>query len=335
MFEQGPIRPPSEANSILVRVSRNCPWNRCAFCPVYDGERFSLRSVDEVFADLAEMRPLYGDGPRTAFLQDANPLATKPDDLVKILGGIRSAFPNVRRITAYARAHTLTRRSLDELKGIRAAGLDRLHVGLESGCDAVLTLVHKGVSRAVAIEGGQRAKAAGFELSEYVMPGLGGRQLSEEHAADTASALVAIAPDFVRLRTTAAVPGTELHAMQLRGEHEPLGEVDTVVEIRDMLLAMGAVRTRLESDHVLNLLMELRGDLPDDRERLVESCDELITMPKERQILFILGRRLGWISSLRQLDQDLEASLQSTLETLTARGRDIEDVLAELRTRVL
>ncbi len=336
MFEQGPIRPPSEANSLLVRVSRNCPWNRCAFCPVYEGDRFSLRSVDEVLADLEAMRELYGDGVRTAFLQDANPLATRADDLVRILEGLRLAFPKVERVTAYARAHTLTRRPLAELERIRAAGLDRLHVGLESGCDQVLALVRKGVTRAVAIEGGRRARAAGFELSEYVMPGLGGRRLSAAHAADTASALVAIEPDFVRLRTTAAVPGTELHAMQERGEHEPLGELETVAEIRDMLRAMTGVTTRVESDHVLNLLMELRGDLPGDRQRLIDLCDELLGLSRERQLLFVLGRRLGWLSSLRQLDDAgrLE-SLRSVHASLTASGRDADEVFAELRTRLL
>ena len=137
-FEQGPIRPPSEARSLLVRVSRNCPWNHCAFCSVYKGQRFSLRSADEVLADLDVMRQLLGDRPRTVFLQDANPLLTRTDDLVRIVAGIRERFPGVTRITAYARTHTLARRKLAELQRIRAAGLDRLHVGVESGCDEVL-----------------------------------------------------------------------------------------------------------------------------------------------------------------------------------------------------
>ncbi|MBN2362388.1 MAG: radical SAM protein, partial [Deltaproteobacteria bacterium] len=211
-FEQGPIRPPSEASSLLVRVSRNCPWNRCAFCPVYKGQRFSLRSAEEVLADLDAMREALGAGPvpRTAFLQDANPLLTRPDDLVRIVEGIRERFPEVERITAYARAHTLVHRGAGDLRRIREAGLDRLHVGLESGCDEVLALISKGATRGQQIEAGQRAKQAGFELSEYVMPGLGGSRLSAAHADDTASALVAIQPDFVRLRTTSAVPGTEL-----------------------------------------------------------------------------------------------------------------------------
>ena len=231
MFEQGPIRPPSEAGSLLVRVSRNCPWNRCAFCPVYKNLRFSLRTVDEVLQDLDAMQAVYGDRPTTVFLQDANPLLTRTDDLVRILEGIHQRFPRVERITAYARSHTLARRSVAELRRIREAGLNRLHVGMESGCDAVLQLVEKGVTRADQIEGGRRAKEASFELSEYVMPGLGGKELSDAHADDSATALQAIQPDFIRLRTTAVMPGSGLATLVTQGTMTPLSEVEMVAEI--------------------------------------------------------------------------------------------------------
>ena len=335
-FEQGPIRPPSEARSLLVRVSRNCPWNRCAFCPVYKGQRFSPRTADEVLADLDAMREVFGDQFRTAFLQDANPLLARTDDLVRIVGGLRERFPHVTRVTAYARAHTLARRPLAELQRIRAAGLDRLHVGLESGCDEVLALVRKGVTRAQQIEGCLHAKEAGFELSVYVMPGLGGRALSASHADDTASAVAAIRPDFVRLRTTAAPPGTPLAEMQARGEHVPLSEVEGVREIRRLLAGLAGVGARLESDHVLNLLMELRGDLSTDRDRLVGLCDRLLDLPAPAQLRFVLARRLGWISHLAQLDEPgvCEAVDQVILD-IQARGIDPEAVFAELRAGTL
>ncbi|MBN2492271.1 MAG: radical SAM protein [Planctomycetes bacterium] len=335
-FEQGPIRPPSEAFSLLVRISRNCPWNRCAFCPVYKGEKFSLRPADEVLADLDAMRATFGDRPRTVFLQDANPLLTRPDDLVRILEGIRARFPRVERITAYARAHTLAIRSLTDLRRLRAAGLDRLHVGLESGADAVLKLVDKGVTRARQIEGGQRAKAAGFELSEYVMPGLGGARLSDLHADETASALVAIRPDFVRLRTLAVIPGTPLAALEARGEFIPLGEVDTVCEIQRFLLGLGTLPTRLESDHMLNLLGELRGDLPADRARLLGLLDDFLALPADDRRRFILARRLGMRLRSGQLDDPaLRGELDRVLARLEAEGMDAEALFAEMRTRMV
>ena len=290
-FEQGPIRPPSEANSLLVRVSRNCPWNRCAFCSIYKGSRFSLRSVSEVLQDVEAMSNLYGVDVQTVFLQDANPLLTRPDDLVQIVTGIKERLPGVHRITAYARSHTLARRTVEDLTSIRVAGLDRLHIGFESGCNEVLTLVDKGTTQAEQITAGQRARAAGFEISEYWMPGLGGRHLSASHAEESARALTSIRPHFIRLRTTAVVPGTPLHDMQESGRFEPLDEVEKVVEIRHFLSGLTGLQTRLESDHMLNLLMALRGNLPEDLPQLLKTCDDFLALPEDEQRLFIARRR--------------------------------------------
>jgi radical SAM superfamily enzyme YgiQ (UPF0313 family) len=335
-FEQGPIRPPSEAGSLLVRVSRNCPWNRCAFCPVYKGSKFSLRAPEEVIADLDEMKEFYGDGVRTVFLQDANPLLTKPDDLVKIVEAVRERFPHADRITAYARSHTLARRKVEDLKRIRAAGLDRIHLGMESGCDEVLKLICKGTTRAEQIEGGRRAKQAGFELSEYIMPGLGGRALTDAHADDSASALVAIQPDFVRLRTTAVIPGTPLYEMQEKGEFEPLTEVELVQEIRRFLSGLEGLTTRLESDHILNLLMELRGDLPKDLDDLIGVCDEFLVLDEQLKLKFILARRMGWMGTLKHLDVPaLDKEIDRIVRELESKGVDPEEVFRELRTRMV
>ena len=335
-FEQGPIRPPSEAGSLLVRVSRNCPWNHCAFCPVYKGAKFSFRPVEEVLADLASMQACWGDAPRTAFLQDANPLLTAPDDLVAILEAIRATFPRVERITAYARSHTLARRSPDELRRIREAGLDRLHVGMESGCDEVLKLVSKGSSREEQIRGGRRARQAGFELSEYVMPGLGGSRWSERHADETASALREIGPDFVRLRTTVVVPGTPLAELEESGEFQALPEVDLVKEIRRLLSGLRGLAARIESDHMLNLLMELRGDLPGDLDRLLDLCDRFLDLPDEDRRRFILARRLNLVTHLGDRRwHDLRGELDDILETMEREGRSAEEVSRELRRRMV
>ncbi len=335
-FEQGPIRPPSEASSLLVRVSRNCPWNRCAFCPVYKGAKFSLRTVEEVLKDLDAMQKQYGNSPRTVFLQDANPILTKPDDLVQIVKGVRERFPKVQRITAYARSHTLARRKVEDLIRIRKAGLDRLHVGMESGCDQVLTLVAKGTTQAEQIKGGQRAKQAGFELSEYIMPGLGGKALSDAHADDSASALVEIQPDFVRLRTTAVIPGTPLGDLEADGMFTPLKELELVQEIRRFLAGLKGLSSRLESDHMLNLLMELRGDLPGDLDRLIGYCDEFLDLPDNIQQKFILARRMGWMGRLSDVSELAKSKdVDKIFKKLEEEGLDPEDFFAELRKRMV
>ena len=335
-YEQGPIRPPSEAGSLLVRVSRNCPWNRCAFCPVYKGRSFSPRTVDAVIADLDAMRAELGQTPRTVFLQDANPLLVRPADLERILLAVRERFPGVERVTAYARSRTLARRSLPELRRLREAGLDRLHVGLESGADAVLQLVDKGVTRAEQIEAGQKAKRAGFELSEYVMPGLGGKQWSDLHADETASAIAAITPDFVRLRTTAVAAGTPLFDLQADGRFVPCTEGELVSEIRRFLAGLDGVATRIESDHVLNLLMELRGDLPAEHERLLGICDRFLALSSREQARFVIARRLGWHGRLDDLLSPAEqAALAERLDALERRHGDLESLAAEIRAQMV
>ena len=333
-FEQGPIRPPSESRSLLVRVSRNCPWNRCAFCPVYKETKFSLRSVEEVLEDLKEMKAFYVHNPETVFLQDADPLVIGAEKLVRIVESIREAFPEVRRITAYARSHTLARRTLEDLRKLRQAGLDRLHVGLESGAQVVLDQIRKGVSREKQIEGGRNAKEAGFELSEYVMPGLGGKDYSEVHAMETASALCAIQPDFVRLRTTVVVPGTPLANLVAAGVFLPLSEIEIVREIRSFLSMLQGIETRLESDHSLNLLMELKGNLPSALDRLIGMCDQFLELPGSEQNLFVIGRRIGRMWRLIHLENpELRRGVEELMIRLAENETDSLEVAEKLRLR--
>jgi hypothetical protein len=335
-FEQGPIRPPSEAGSLLVRVSRNCPWNRCAFCPVYKGECYSRRPVGEVLADLEEMAAWYGDVPRTAFLQDADPLQAPPEDVLSILGRMRELFPRLTRITAYARSRTLVRRGLPDLRRLREAGLSRIHTGFESGSDRVLSLMDKGATREQHLAAGRLAKEAGFCLSVYVMPGLGGRALSSEHADETASLVAAVNPDFTRLRTTAPVPGTPLHTMAESGAFVPLSEAETVGEIRRFLAGLGGAATRIESDHVLNLLLYLRGDLPGDHARLLALCDEFLDLPPADRALFVLGRRTGRLRRPKDLDlPGAREQLSAALAALRASGEDPESLFSTLRRAML
>ena len=175
----------------------------------------SRADIQQVMHDLPshEQQPLsaalnwYAAGMQSIFLQDANSLVIKPDSLIRILRHLRSRFPWVARITSYARAHTVARISDDHLDQMHAAGLNRIHMGLESGSDAVLAMIRKGVDKRTQVKAGQKAKKAGMALSEYVMPGMGGKDLSRDHALETADALNQINPDFIRLRTLAIPEG--------------------------------------------------------------------------------------------------------------------------------
>ncbi len=353
-FEIGPIRPPSEAASLLVRVTRNCPWNRCAFCPVYKESRFSIRKVEEVIRDIdamAEIASMIRDlshsmghggevtwevrrrlaarsnlepgtahithflvhGGKNVFLQDANSVVMRSHELVDVLEYLRRRFPTVERVTSYARSHTLTRKKPAELEALRRAGLNRIHVGLESGSDTVLSLISKGIDATGHIEAGRRVKEAGMELSEYVMPGLGGRKWWKEHAVRTAEVLNAIDPHFIRLRTTAVAPDTGLEELAATGQWEPMDDEMVAEELRVMIDALN-VQSALRSDHILNLLSELEGQLPEDKPRLLAIIDRFLDMDSALRRAFILARRGGMVSCLDEMDQ--EVARESALHLL-------------------
>lgn len=375
-FEQGPIRPPSEARSLLLRVSRNCPWNRCTFCPVYKGTRFSMRSVEEVCRDIDAVarhldllrRNLDGVGVETqgllqllhdrlppeehpsfratahwlagglqsVFLQDADGLIVGPKRLGVILAHLQSTFPWSFRITAYTRSQTVLRFTLEELVAMRKAGLTRLHIGLESGCDAVLERVCKGATRAIHIQAGQRVKLAGIELSEYVMPGLGGRALSERHARDSASALNAIQPDFIRLRTLAIPVGIPLYETWRSGQFEPCTSVEIARELLLFLQTLDGVACELASDHVLNLFEDLAGNLPADQPRLVAMVQAFLDLSAARRCLYLVGRRRGLFRGLQDLnDPAKEAAARNLCEQLGATPDNVEEICRRLMQRFI
>jgi hypothetical protein len=376
VFEQGPIRPPSEAYSLLVRVTRNCPWNQCAFCPVYKGQKFSRRSVAEVEADVKAMafwrqeadreswrlgfggaldeRTLpaiyqrHADNPylrgillwlagggQTAFLQDADNFILDPEDLATMLRTLRAAFPQLRRVTTYGRSRTLAKRTAAELAMLREAGLSRVHVGLESGSDAVLALARKGVTAEQHIAAGRAVLAAGMELSEYVMPGLGGRARSQEHAVETARVLNAIDPDFIRVRSLGLSERMPLWERVAAGELELIDDEEQVEELRVFIAALDGIHSRLVSDHVLNLLPELEGKLPEDRATMLAVIARFQALPEPERLAFVVGRRLGLLETLADLDDPVQGpEARRALARLQEQG-DVRRTIRELVSRFI
>ena len=242
-------------------------------------------------------------GGQTAFLQDADTLIMKTDDLLEVLRYLREKFPEISRITSYCRSRTASHKSVEDLKRIREAGLVRIHVGLESGCDDVLKFIRKGATAADHIEGGQHIVAAGISLCEYVMPGLGGHRWSREHAVETARVLNAINPDHIRLRTLSVRRGTALYEMMQQGEFHPIGDEEILKEIRLFIEHLDGIESRIVSDHILNLLEELEGKLPEDKEKLLGIIDRYFSMSEEDRLIFRLGRRRGIYRSLDDLSE--------------------------------
>lgn len=247
-------------------------------------------------------------GMQSMFLQDGDSLVMKADDLDEIITYARHAFPTVQRITTYARSKTLAKKSIDDLKKIRAAGLDRLHIGMESGSDPVLELIRKGATAEDHITGGCKAMEAGFEVSEFYMPGAGGVQFSEKNAMETARVLNAINPTFIRIRTCTPLPATELYRMYERGEWKPLGEEGKLSEIHLMVQNLEGITSTVVSDHMMNLVEDVEGTLPGDRDYMLSVIDGFFKMDERDRLNYIVGRRIGRYRYLRDYRREQEVS---------------------------
>jgi radical SAM superfamily enzyme YgiQ (UPF0313 family) len=202
----------------------------------------------------------HNSGGRTAFLQDADSLCIRAPELIEVIKYLKEIFPSLERVTSYARVKTIYRKTIEELKSIRTAGLNRLHVGLESGDDELLRYVDKGVTAEQHIIAGKKAKEAGFEFSAYVMPGLGGNIRSEQHARNTGRMLNEINPNYIRMRPFVPRPNTPLfdeYAMgkiQISSPHERLRELKTMIEAL-------TVTSRVCFDHMMNAWRKESGEL--------------------------------------------------------------------------
>ena len=347
-IEVGPIRPPSEAGSLLLRVTRNCPWNRCRFCKLYKRQNFSIRPFEEIRADIdliaqireeiscwtsagmpdrstiseklnnipenaaqAYMHVLQwmAGGEESVFLQDANTMVLSLNKLQEILIYLREKLPQVKRVTSYGRVDSLAKFSSEQFTLLKKAGLDRIHSGYESGSDKVLELINKGYTKAQEIEVGRRIKSSGIELSVYFMPGVGGRDLSDENAIETADVINNINPDFVRIRTFVSLPGTGLMDDINAGIITECTDKEKALELKKMIMNISGVDGHLYSDHIINLFEDVNGDMQADKEKMLAVFEAFEQMDTRGQRRYQITRRLGMVRSMRQMDH-LEAKHQ-------------------------
>lgn len=393
-YEMGPFRPPSEgqSQSILIRASRHCSWNRCKFC-ISDSKtrpKFEYRNTEELKQDIDTIRgiadeikeaswklgykgqvnsevintivqsnpEIYGrdatdlweleerlqclihianwidSGCRTAFLQDSNSLIIRTPDLVNIIKYLKGNFPAVERVTTYGRSKTCYKKSAEELEELQEVGLSRIHVGFESGCDEILSLVDKGVTAEEQIAGGKKVVAAGISLSEYVMPGLGGKKWSEKQALESACALNEINPAFIRLRSLSVRKDSPLFRLCQSGEFEPLTETEMVDEIGLFLENLNC-EAYVTSDHIWNILMDVEGQLPQDKDKMLDIIRRYQKKTPMEKLAFNLSERLKYWNmpdepEIRQLVHDAQESIRN--ETPDAESR-VEKATAALKQK--
>jgi len=363
-FELGPIRPPSEAYSLLIRVTRNCPWNRCKFCHTYKGKKFELRSVEEIKQDILTAKAIQdklkeiswksGNGGRVkevagtilnsppneayfnvalwlyaggenAFLQDANSLIMRTNELVKVIKFLKQTLPSITRVTCYGRSKTAAKKKLAELVQLRQAGLSRLHIGLESGYDPLLQFMDKGVTAAEHIAGGKKIVKSGISLCEYVVLGLGGKKMWQEHATQTARVLNQIDPDFIRVRTLTIKQGMPLYDEVKIGNFIRATD-EEIIEEEKLLIEHLDCHAYFVSDHLTNLLQEIEGKLPEDKEKMLASIARFQSLSLEEKHNFKVGRRVGMYNQLDDLyNLHKHSTVEHAIKKLSNDGNQVDE----------
>lgn len=289
MRYEGPIyRPPSEADSLLVQATVGCPHNLCTFCMVYkQGVKFKVRPTQEVEEDLEEACRTYGSAVRTIFLPAGNTIAMPTAALAEICRFASSLFPRLERITVYGSAQYIFRKGLDNLKILADAGLKRIHLGLESGDDAILTQVRKGADSCIQTAAGRLVRQAGMELNAYVILGLGGRGRTDSHARETARVINEMAPHVVRLRTLVPKINTPLLEDIQAGRFQLLSPHGVIRETMALIEAITAP-TMVVSDHYTNYV-NVAGQLPQDKAALLSTLQKNLAREESSFRPFFIG----------------------------------------------
>lgn len=265
------FRPPSEARSFILRVTRGCAHNKCTYCNMYRGVPFQILSDEEISRQIA-LAVHYGkESVRRVFLADGDALVLPTAKLLKILQALRENFPKLQRVASYAAPKDILRKSEEELRQLKEAGLQLLYYGMETGDDITLKAVNKGVNAAEAIEAGRRVTASGMKLSLMVILGLAGKEGSQRHALETAKAINIIQPTMLSALCLMLYRGSELLDQFENGEFNPLSPQGLMEELHLMMQNIDLPQDKhclFRSNHVSNYV-QLAGTLPKDKERLL------------------------------------------------------------------
>lgn len=273
-YEGTVIRPPSEADSILLQVTLGCSHNKCTFCGTYRGKRFNIKKDDVIFEDI-EFARKYCRRQNRLFLCDGDALVIPMRRLVPILERIRDRLPWVERVGVYANTKSIKMKTDEELSQLHELGIKIAYMGLESGDNKVLEAIRKGADADKMITMGKKLKKAGIKVSVTVLLGLGGRKGSLDHARETGRVLTAMDPDFVGALSLMLIPGTELHDRYEKGEFELIGPEEMLTELGAMIAGTNLTDGLFHANHASNYL-PIRAHLPRDKEKTLELISQAL-----------------------------------------------------------
>lgn len=271
------FRPPSEARSLILQITLGCSWNKCSFCEMYTSKKFTARKEEDVFADIDAFLP-YSEHIRRVFLADGDPLVLSTRRLLRILARLKESFPNLQRVSTYASPINLMRKSDEELKDLYDAGLTLLYVGIESGDSQVLECIQKGETFETTIEGLNRSKAVGMNSSVMIINGVGGRDLSHQHAVNSAKVLNETQPKYASTLVLTMHKGLEHYRKRFLGNFEPLEQYELFTELQTFMQHLELEETIFRSDHASNNLV-LKGVLGKDKQRFLDQIQLALERP--------------------------------------------------------
>ncbi len=273
-YEGNIIRPPSEANSILLQITVGCSRNKCTFCGAYKGERFRIKPDSIIMADIV-FAATHCRRQRRIFLCDGDGLIVPQKRLLNTLKEIERQLPWVTRVGAYANSKSLKMKTLDELKALKAHGLGILYMGLETGDDVTLKKINKGAASQEMIQMGKKARAAGIKLSITVLLGIAGKSRSNIHARETGRVLTAIDPEYVGALTLMLIPGTPLYQDYKDGKFFLLEPDDMLNELKTMIEATELSKGLFHANHASNYL-PIKARLPKDKAKTLHLIDNAL-----------------------------------------------------------
>jgi radical SAM superfamily enzyme YgiQ (UPF0313 family) len=272
-YEGNIIRPPSEAHSLLLQVTVGCSHNRCNFCGTYKGVKFRIKSQEEILEDIMEASQYRRV--EKVFLCDGDALIIPQKRLVEILALIRKNIRGVQRVGLYGNAKSILRKSVEELKELHTLGLGIVYLGVETGNESLLKAIQKGATYDQIVEAGRRIKAAGIALSVTVLLGIGGVEMSTQHAMDTARILTDLDPDFVGALTVMFIPGTPLHDDYVNGRFVLPDTFGFLNELGIMIANSQFTDCFFTSNHASNYL-PIRARMPEKKEATVATISRVI-----------------------------------------------------------
>ena len=278
------FRPPSEARSLIIQATVGCAHNKCSFCYMYKDDNFIIRPLEDIKKDLIEMSQ-YGSYWRRIFLADGDALVLKTSDLLEILKTIKQYYPNIERVSSYATAGDINRKSIEELKALRDAGLEMLYIGFESGDDEILRKINKGLTYKDYVSAMAKCKEVGFKTSITIIAGLGGVELMEQNAKGTAKIISETKPDYVSYLTMRIYKNTPLYLDYINGKFNMPNAEEILQEMKIFLENVDSEGTIFRSNHASNYVL-LAGTLNEDKKGLIEAIDK--TLKKKNFVAEVL-----------------------------------------------